>query len=171
MSSALVARKIKISFFYFKHHISHFAFHISNRGFSLIELLVVVAIIGILSSGAIAAYNNFNKAQVVRRAALNLKSDLRESQNRATSGVKHADCRADGIISPPPDNTDDYDLKGHYVGFDTAVGSETKYDRAQICTPGENQLPVGSPDIIPSTELIEFPPSITISSLRFTDSS
>src|SRR3990170_1006443 len=156
MSSALVVRKIKISFFYFKHHISHFASPISNRGFSLIELLVVIAIIGILSGGAIAAYNNFNKAQVVRRAALKLKSDLRESQNRATSGVKHADCRADGIISPPADNIDDYDLKGHYVVFDTAVAEWDKYKRAQICTPGENQLPPGSPDITPSTESINF---------------
>lgn len=140
-------------------------FKSSSRGFTLIELLVVIAIIGLLTGGAIAAYNNFNRGQVVKRAALELKSDLRESQNRAISGVKHEDCREDlyddsgGPFPSPADNVDDYNLRGHYVAFTTAANDE--YRRAQVCSPDPSQgTPIG--DRTRGTETINFPGTVTL---------
>jgi len=137
----------------------------TKRGFSLIELLVVIAIIGILSSGAIAAYNNFNQGQVVRRAALKLKSDLRESQNRATSGVKTTPtCKDDQVNNEtgvaPPDFLDDHVLLGHFVKFD--LGITTGYARGERC---QWDTTVTTPFTV-STETVSFPPSVTLESIN-----
>ncbi len=143
-----------------------------KRGFTLIELLVVVAIIGILTGVAIASYNSFNRSQIVQRAALQLKSDLRESENRAFSGLKDIDCKADvydstggGLMSPLPDNVDDYNLKGHFVTFD--ISSPDLYTRAQDCTPNPGQA-TPAPDLIrPSTpESTSLPTPAVITNLQ-----
>lgn len=57
-------------------------------GFTLIEMLVVVAIIAFLVSLGISAYNQFNRRQIVTQAALDLKNNLRMAQNKAFSGEK-----------------------------------------------------------------------------------
>lgn len=59
-----------------------------NRGFSLIEFLVVISIFGIAASLITASYLNFERNQKVRSTALQLKNDLRLTQNRALSGDK-----------------------------------------------------------------------------------
>lgn len=61
-----------------------------SSAFTLIELLVVTSIMGILFSLGFAQYQNFNRIQILKQAALNLKNDLRDVQNRALSGEK--DC-------------------------------------------------------------------------------
>jgi len=62
---------------------------IPARGFSLVELLVVLAIMGILATIGLARYNNFNARQQVKNAALELKSNLRKYQTYAISGQKN----------------------------------------------------------------------------------
>ena len=111
------------------------------RGFTLIELLVVIAIIGILTGGAIVSYNDFNKAQTVKRSALGLVSDIRETQVRAVAGVKDEACKVD----LNDDNIEDYQLGGHYLTFDVAGGVPTStYTRTQFCveTPGQSAFPL-----------------------------
>lgn len=56
--------------------------------FTLIELIVVVVIILTLSGLGIVGYNKFNQRQVLIQAALNIRSDLRDAQNRASAGEK-----------------------------------------------------------------------------------
>lgn len=56
--------------------------------FTLIELLVVVAIISLFFFLALAAYQSFNKSQALISAAHEVKSALRDAQNRAISGEK-----------------------------------------------------------------------------------
>lgn len=56
--------------------------------FTLIELLVVISIIGILFTVGMAAYNEFNRGQILSQAAKTLKNDLRLAQSKASAGEK-----------------------------------------------------------------------------------
>ena len=58
---------------------------ISQAGFTLIELMVVVAAIIILTGGSIAAYLNFNKTQVMNTDAQNLAAEIRRVKTLAAS--------------------------------------------------------------------------------------
>ena len=63
-----------------------------NKGFTIIELLVMMGIILLLGGGVVAAFNNFNENQRVKQAALAVKSNLRFAQNKALSGEKPSGC-------------------------------------------------------------------------------
>ena len=58
------------------------------RGFTLIELVVVMGITILLSGAGIAAYNQFNNRQRVRSGGAGLTDLLRLAQNRALTGEK-----------------------------------------------------------------------------------
>lgn len=60
----------------------------SSQGLTLIELMISITIFGILVGLGMASYNEFNRSQTLKQAALNLKSNLREAQNKALSGEK-----------------------------------------------------------------------------------
>lgn len=61
---------------------------IYSAGFTLIEMLVVIAIMGIIMGGSIAGYIRFNDRQIVLTAGKELLTNIRQAQGRATSGVK-----------------------------------------------------------------------------------
>jgi len=63
-----------------------------QTAFTLIELLVVISVIAILFTIGMAAYNEFNRSQILSQAAKNLKNDLRMAQSKALSGEKPAGC-------------------------------------------------------------------------------
>lgn len=58
------------------------------RGFTLIELVVVMAIMGLLFNLGVARYVDFNRRQSVITTGLKLKNDLRSIQQKALSGLK-----------------------------------------------------------------------------------
>lgn len=62
-----------------------------RAGFTLVELLVVVGIIGILTAIGIASYNDFNQARAVEKAAQELKTNLRLAQSKAVNNEKPCD--------------------------------------------------------------------------------
>lgn len=60
----------------------------ASKGFTLIEILVVVVIMGLTVGGGIAAYNKLNDRQMVLQGAKNVVSQLRLAQKRADAGEK-----------------------------------------------------------------------------------
>lgn len=101
-----------------------------NSGFTLIELMVVTAITAILVGGGIAAYNRFNESQILNQAAITLKTNLRDAQNRGLSGEKvcgPSDCGGTNTIcgdeaayDPTNNPTGERSLDGWQVEFDSS---------------------------------------------------
>ena len=99
-----------------------------NQGYTLIELIIVITIIGILVGFAVPAYTQFNASQLLKRAATEMKDDLRLMQNRASTGEKNCpfyDTGGDGI--------DDNRLIGWYISVDQAAGSNSSYSMYGRC--------------------------------------
>lgn len=58
------------------------------KGFTLIEVVISIAI-GLLATGIILVnYNSYNDTQTLKQAGLTLKNNLRFAQEKAVSGVK-----------------------------------------------------------------------------------
>lgn len=81
-----------------------FTQHYNSAGFTLIELLVVTVIIFTLSGLGIAGYNRFNQVQVLKQSAEDLKSVLRDAQNRAAVGQKDESICGSAPTSLPLDH-------------------------------------------------------------------
>ena len=60
----------------------------NNKGFTVVELLVVVGIIAVLTTIGVASYNNFNDRKVLESAVEELKSNLRLAQSKAINNEK-----------------------------------------------------------------------------------
>lgn len=61
-------------------------------GFTIIELLITISIIGLVLTIGLVYYQDFNRRQVVVQAAKDLKSNLRLAQSKALSGEKPGGC-------------------------------------------------------------------------------
>lgn len=59
----------------------------SNSGFTLLELMIVIAIVAALSGFAIPNFNTYISNQNIRQAQDQIKSDIRSIQVRALNGV------------------------------------------------------------------------------------
>ena len=59
-----------------------------KQGYSLLEVLVAVTIIGILTGSSLVGYNRFQGRQGLKSAGEQLVSDLRLTQQKALSGEK-----------------------------------------------------------------------------------
>jgi prepilin-type N-terminal cleavage/methylation domain-containing protein len=57
-------------------------------GYTLLEVLVVVAIVAVLFGVGIAAYSRFDRVRKVEQAALTFGMDLRKTQKKADAGEK-----------------------------------------------------------------------------------
>lgn len=96
-----------------------------SHGFTLIEIIVSVALLLLLSGLFVASYNGFNNTQAVKQAASNLINDLQAVRASATFGVKPTGCDT---------------LLGYQVNF-AAAG--TSYTSVAFCQVGANEETVG----------------------------
>lgn len=62
------------------------------KGYTLIEVLVGITIIGIVFSAGFASFREFSRRQVVVGVAKQIKGDLRLAQSSAISGKKPGGC-------------------------------------------------------------------------------
>ncbi|MCH7951465.1 prepilin-type N-terminal cleavage/methylation domain-containing protein [Patescibacteria group bacterium] len=69
--------------------------HSSDKGFTLLEILVVVVIFGLLLGGAVANYRRLNERKIVEGAAKQVEQALRDAQKRASAGVKPSSVECD----------------------------------------------------------------------------
>lgn len=65
---------------------------VTRGGFTLIELMVAVAISGVVISTGIAAYRGFAEKYKIKQAGLEFQTNLRLLQRKATAGEKPAEC-------------------------------------------------------------------------------
>jgi prepilin-type N-terminal cleavage/methylation domain-containing protein len=89
-----------------------------RSGFTLIEILIVIAVIGIISSGSFVVLTKFSKQQGINIAHENLKNTLNEAKSSAQSNVV-SKCTA-GI------------LVGYQVEFNN-LDSTAPYNLKEIC--------------------------------------
>lgn len=96
----------------------------SRRGYTLIELIVVIAIVGLMVGASIAGFNTLNQRQTVGNGGRELTSVMRIAQQRALAGTKPAGCtqltgyRVNGTI-----NTSDYTLSAVCTNTTVVISS------------------------------------------------
>lgn len=61
-------------------------------GYTLIELVIAIAIMGLMVGASIAGFNTLNKRQTVLNAGKEVMSAMRVAQQRASSGTKPTGC-------------------------------------------------------------------------------
>lgn len=98
-----------------------------SPGFTIVEFLVVFAITAVIIGFAIPALNNFNRTQLLKTAAAELKTNLRQAQSKAISGEK--------ACNLSNDQSSEY-LMGWYVAFDTTLLTYTIAHRCIMVTNG-----------------------------------
>jgi prepilin-type N-terminal cleavage/methylation domain-containing protein len=112
-------------------------------GFTLIELLVVISIIGILTAITIPQLTAFNRRQILKNAAAEVKNNLRFAQNKAFAA------EVDTNICNVPNAQA---LRGWYFSVD----STTSYSISGLCANPDTGLTFG-------TRSFQLPQGLTIS--------
>ena len=64
----------------------------SEKGFTLLELIVVFSIIAILSTIGLASFVNYSKAQILQGSANDIISTLNTAKSKAASQIKPNTC-------------------------------------------------------------------------------
>lgn len=59
----------------------------TNKGFTLVELLIVMAVMVVIFAAIIPSFSSFTKSQYLEQATQQLINDLRSTQSRAQQGV------------------------------------------------------------------------------------
>lgn len=120
-----------------------------KRGFTLIELIVVITLFGITSTLITASYITFERNQRIRNATQTLKNDLRLVQNKALAGDKGANSEC------PVTST----LVGWYVTFNI---SPATYTYSGACN-------TGGTESFFSPKTVTYPSGVSVNTVKLND--
>lgn len=110
-------------------------------GYTLIEILVVLTVIGILFGAGFVGYRDFSRRQALAGAVKIVQGDLRAAQQNALSGIKPVGAACSGAQT----------LSGYYFRVVSTVPT-SRYQIQAFCSGGS---------IV--TNDVTLPPNITIS--------
>ena len=99
---------------------------IKEKGFTLIEILVVMAIISLVSVGSYVGFVQFNKQQSLTSVWDTLRNNLNEAKSKAASQV----------IVTSICNNGSQTLVGQQVRFYAPAGAPHYYNLEEVCNPG-----------------------------------
>jgi prepilin-type N-terminal cleavage/methylation domain-containing protein len=119
----------------------------SDAGFTLLELIVIVLILGVLSSIAVPGWLAFINRQRVRTVNDRVFQSLRLAQSEAKRTKRNITITFDTTVDPPQ------------VKFDPPLatgGSEQKLDAGGEIKPGTIALAFNKPDSNPKTSSLVF---------------
>ncbi len=88
----------------------------SNKGFTLLELIIVFSVISILSTIGIASFVNYSRAQSFQTASASLASTLSLAKSHANSQVKPSQCANEALS-----------------GYRVDILSNTTYSLSAVC--------------------------------------
>lgn len=81
----------------------------NNKGYTIIELLIVITVLVVITSFGFAGYNNFNQSQTLDQAAISVENALRDAQNRTITGVKDCtQCQIGAVCGDSDDRALEY---------------------------------------------------------------
>ncbi len=120
--------------------------HSIQRGFTLLELLVVIGIIGALTSIGLASYSSYTTGQAIQIASADMMHMLNRAKSSSLSQVKQPQCGANPIT-------------GYQVSFTVPGPAYTMSVRCNNTTypVTSKELPTGVTFANGSTTMIFFP--------------
>lgn len=87
-----------------------------NNGFTIIELLISVAIGGLLIGAVFASYRGIGDKQAVKQAGISFQTNLKSVQQKALTGTKPTGC------------------SGTLTGYQVSYISLTSFSVTSVCT-------------------------------------
>jgi len=114
----------------------------SPKGYTLVEILVALTVIGILFGAGFVGYRDFSRRQALAGAAKIIQGDMRKAQQNALSGIKPSD----------PKCNDPQTLIGYYFYVEPAGSG---YNVQANCSGG--QVQVGNDISLPEGITISVP--------------
>lgn len=93
-----------------------------KKGYTLIEIMVVISIIALLMQGGLASYRQFSRRQLIVNVKRQVEADLRLAQQQSL-----ANTRPDGFVCAPPDT---------FAGIEFAAPTQTSYTISAVCSDG-----------------------------------
>jgi len=112
------------------------------HGFTVIELLVVVSIIGFLFTIGVANYINFNRRQLVNQTALKFVEELRLAQSLANNSQKTTGCNGtlEGYSFAYSNSSHQYQIKIYCFGSYSEKIKEENFSQELTVSPASGEI-------------------------------